>query len=188
VEVVAKADAMEVDNLGRTERGKLGFRSSDLNPKQAITAREEGVKICLLQADTGENEFFSAAEIGYHPMLMKEKEMVSSAHVNAALTRTINESFLATIRLAGKEDERWQERGSKLVRLREIGKMRQNEGIEIDGLLYNKNRLYIPEDETLQTEIAQGSHDLLVAGHLGQEKTIEIITVDFYWKGLAKWI
>ena len=29
---------------------------------------------------------------------------------------------------------------------------------------------------------------LLVAGHFGQEKTKEIVTRDFYWKGLADWI
>jgi len=36
--------------------------------------------------------------------------------------------------------------------------------------------------------IAQGCHDSLVAGHFGQEKTIEIVTRDFYCKGLAEWI
>jgi len=60
--------------------------------------------------------------------------------------------------------------------------------IEKDGLLYYKNRLYIPDNEALQTEIAQGSHDSLVAGHFGQEKTIEIVTRDFYLKKLADWI
>ena len=48
--------------------------------------------------------------------------------------------------------------------------------------------MYIPKDESLQTKIAQGCHDSLVAGHFGQEKTIEIVTRDFYWKGLADWI
>ena len=48
--------------------------------------------------------------------------------------------------------------------------------------------MYIPEDEALQTETAQGCHDLLVAGHYRQEKTIEIVTWDFYRKRLADWI
>jgi len=48
---------------------------------------------------------------------MKEKEMLSSIYVNAALTRTINESFLDKIRVAGKEDEKWQDQGRELVRL-----------------------------------------------------------------------
>jgi len=51
VEKVANADAIEVDELGTTERGKAGFRSSDLNPKRSITAKEEGVKICFLHAE-----------------------------------------------------------------------------------------------------------------------------------------
>jgi len=63
-----------------------------------------------------------------------------------------------------------------------------DEWIEKDGLLYYKNRLYIPEDEALQTERAPGCHNALVAGHFGQEKTIEIGTRDFYWKRLADWI
>jgi len=179
---------MEVDDLDTTERGKSGFGSSDLNPKRSITAKEEGVKICVLHANPNSNEFLSAADIGYHPRLTKEREMLSSVHVNAALTRTMNDLFLNKIRAAGKEDEKWQNRGSELVRLRENGTKMPEEWREKDGLLYYKNGLYIPEDEALQTEIAQGCHDSLVAGHFGQEKTIEIVTRDLYWKKLADWI
>jgi len=106
---------------------------------------------------------------------MKEKEMLSSAHVNAALTRTINDAFLDKIRVAGKEDGKWQDRGRELGRLRESGEKMPDKWIEKDGLLYYKNRLYLPEDEALQTEIAQGCHDSLVAGHFGEVKTIEIV-------------
>ena len=188
IEKVANADAMEVDDLETTERRTMGFGSSNLNPKRSITAKEEEIKICFLHADTNKNEFFSAADIGYHPRLMKEREMLSSTHVNAALTRTINNAFLDKMRTAGKEDEKWQNRGHELVMLREGGKNMPDEWIEKDELLYYKNRLYIPENEALQTEIAQGCHNSLVAGHFGQEKTIEIVTRDFYWKGLADWI
>jgi len=101
IEKIANADAMEVDNPRVTERRKMGFGSSDLNPKRAITAKEEEVKICFHHPDTSKNEFFSA-DIGYHPRLMKEREMLSSTHVKAALTRTMNDTFLGKIRRAGK--------------------------------------------------------------------------------------
>jgi len=64
---------------------------------------------------------------------MKEREMLSSTHVNAALTRAMNDSFLDKIRVAGKEDEKWQERGRELVGLRKGGKKLPNEWIEKDG-------------------------------------------------------
>ena len=85
VEKIGDNDAMEVDDLGTTERGKRGFGSSDLNLKRPITANEEGIKICFLHSDTGYNKFFSGADIGHHPGLMKEREMLSRAYVNAAM-------------------------------------------------------------------------------------------------------
>jgi len=71
---------------------------------------------------------------------MKEREILSSAHVNAALTQTMNDSFLDKIRGTGKEDEKGQERGCELVRLRESEKKMPEEWIEKDRLLYYKNR------------------------------------------------
>ena len=67
------------------------------------------------------------ADIDYHPRLTKEKEMLSSAHVNAALTRTMNDAFLDKISMAGKGDEKWQNRGRELVMLREGGKKMPDE-------------------------------------------------------------
>ena len=75
-----------------------------------------------------------------------------------------------------------------MVGRKEKGEKMPDDWTESDGLLYYKNRLYIPESETLQTEIAKGCHDSQVAGYFGQEKTIEIVTRDFYWKGLTEWI
>ena len=86
VEKIADSDAMEVDDLERTERGKISFKSNNLNPKRSITVEEEVVKICFLHATAGHNEFFSATYTSYHPRLRREKEMLSSAHLNAALT------------------------------------------------------------------------------------------------------
>jgi len=129
-----------------------------------------------------------AADIGYHPWLIKEKEVLSSAHVNAALTRTMNDSFLNKIGGAGKEDEKWQEGGCELIRLRESGTKRQDERTEKDWLLYYENRSYIPKTEALQSEIPQGYQHSLGAMHFGQEKTIQIVTRDFYWKKVADWI
>jgi len=67
---------MEVDHIGTSERGKMRFGSSDLNHKQTIVAKEEGVKIWFPPAATSDNEFFSPANICYHPRLTTEKEML----------------------------------------------------------------------------------------------------------------
>jgi len=40
--------------------------------------------------------------------------------------------------VAGREDEKWQDQGRELVRLRESGKKMPDKWIEKDGLLYTK--------------------------------------------------
>ena len=58
----------------------------------------------------------------------------------------------------------------------------------IDELIYYKNRLYIPNNKELQTQIAKRCHHSQIGGYFGQEKTIDIVCRDFYWKGLTAWI
>jgi len=171
IENVANADAMEVDDLETTGPAKMVVGSSDLNPTRSITTKEEAGKICFLHVDTSENAFFSVVDIGYHPRLMKEREMLSRTQVNAALTRTMKDTVLDKTRTAGKEDEKLRNQAHELVMIREGGKKMPDEWIEKNRLRYYKNRWYIPVSEPLQTEIAQGCHDSLVAGHIGQEKS-----------------
>jgi len=56
----------------------------------------------------------------------------------------MNDSFLDKIRVAGKEDERWQARGRELVWLREVGKKMPDEWIEKDGSLNLQKSLVHP--------------------------------------------
>jgi len=56
------------------------------------------------------------------------------------------------------------------------------------AFFYIKDRQYIPADNVLNTKIATGYHHLKVAGHFGKQKTIYLITREFYWKGLTDWI
>ena len=48
-----------------------------------------------------------------------------------------------------------------------------------NSLLYHKLRLYIPEG--LQERIMSSEHDSRVAGHFGQDKTLELIRRNFWW-------
>jgi len=57
-----------------------------------------------------------------------------------------------------------------------------------EGLLYYKDRLFIPDNEDLQTLIAKSCQGSKIAGHFGQEKTLDIIIRDFYWKKITDWV
>jgi len=44
-----------------------------------------------------------------------------------------------------------------------------------NGLLYRYGMLWIPEDKDLIRQILASEHDSHVAGHMGQDKTIELV-------------
>ena len=77
---------------------------------------------------------------------------------------------------------------TELEKLKEEGKESPKNWQSNDGLLYYKNQLYIPNNDELYTAITKGCHKSRLAGHFGQEKTIEIVTRDFYRKGLTAWM
>jgi len=50
-----------------------------------------------------------------------------------------------------------------------------------DRCVYRKGMLWIPNDRNLIRQILESEHDTKVAGHMGQDKTIELIRRNFWW-------
>jgi hypothetical protein len=55
--------------------------------------------------------------------------------------------------------------------------------VDDNGLLYVNHRLYIP-DGALRTQVLTTRHDVPLAGHFGNRKTLELISRDFWWPGI----
>jgi len=55
VERIDMQDAMEIDELDKTERGIEGFSSSDIGPKGFITGEELEVTMCFLNSNPQHN-------------------------------------------------------------------------------------------------------------------------------------
>ena len=89
--------------------------------------------------------------------------------------RKYNVEFTERVHEASKEDQDWQERKTELNELKQHGLQMLKHWDIIDQLIYFKNRVYIPNNEKLQTIIAKGCHDSQIAGHFGQEMRIEIV-------------
>ena len=113
--------------------------------------------------------------------MTRQVTLLSNAMIAALQMQTMDETFLDRIRMAGKEDDTWTERKGELSRMEERNEQLPKNWELEDGLIYYKNRLLIPLNEQLLTEIAKGCNDSKVAGHSGQEKTIELVTRNCYW-------
>src|SRR6202023_33597 len=54
-----------------------------------------------------------------------------------------------------------------------------------DTVLY-KGLVYVPKSDELKLRILRSHHDATPAGHLGQEKTLELVTQNFHWPSMRK--
>jgi len=58
----------------------------------------------------------------------------------------------------------------------------------MDGSLYYKGCLSIPDGQELKRTIVSKEHDTLVSGHMGQDKTVEPVRRNFFWPQMDSWI
>ena len=55
-----------------------------------------------------------------------------------------------------------------------------------EGLVLKEGRVYILKDEKLRVEIIWLHHDMPIARHEGQWKTVELVTRNYWWPGVTK--
>jgi len=180
VEKIQTHNAIVIENLEDTDKGSRGFGSSDIALKRLITCEELKVKMCFLNPNPQDNSYFDEEDIQTQASLLDEVIMLSSAMIAAIQMQTMDDSFLDRIRAAGKEDDTWTAPKEELSQLKERRETLPKHWDLEDGILYYKCRLFIPSKEELSTEIVKGCHDSKVAGHFGQEKTIELVTRNFH--------
>jgi len=58
----------------------------------------------------------------------------------------------------------------------------------VDGSLYYKEHVYVPDSLELKRTIVSKEHNTLVAGHMGQDKTVELVRRNFFWPQMDSWI
>jgi len=111
----------------------------------------------------------------------------SAARLASLPTRKWSKEFLATVEEEGKKDPQYQQTREQMregetlegQKTKERGNQ-QSEGIEIQGnRLYRKGKLWILAGTVLH--VIESEHDMKVAGHMGQDKTIELIRRNFWW-------
>ena len=66
-------------------------------------------------------------------------------------------------------------------------KMLRNEEWQIEErLVLKEGKVYILKNEKLRIEIIRLHHDMLIAGHGGQWKMVELVTRNYWWPGVMK--
>jgi transposase InsO family protein len=66
--------------------------------------------------------------------------------------------------------------------------MHSSEWSEMDGLLLFRGKVYVPKDPDLRRRIVALHHDSPLAGHAGRWKTLELVSRNYWWPQMSRFI
>jgi hypothetical protein len=109
--------------------------------------------------------------------------LISGSKLHPVSPIKFNADFIEGVVTAATEDHEWQEAYN-------AGRScNPSANVEyLYGALYYKRTLWIPANDELCQIICEVKHDSKVAGHMGQDKMMEIITCNLFWLGMDKYI
>ena len=100
----------------------------------------------------------------------------SSARLSLLPARKWSKEFLEKIKEEGKKENNYKE----AMAGKPVPKDQKAKEIRIkNDLVFRRNLLWVPNG--LIQQIMESEHDTKVAGHMGQDKTIELVRRNFWW-------
>ncbi|SAL96256.1 hypothetical protein [Absidia glauca] len=60
--------------------------------------------------------------------------------------------------------------------------------LDNDGLVLHNDRIYLPDDDNLKLDILKHHHDSPMAGHYGRAKTLDLVSRNYFFPGMQKYI
>ena len=67
-----------------------------------------------------------------------------------------------------------------------VKELQENEWKIKEELVLKKRKVYMPKDEELRVEIIQLHHNILVVGHGGRWKIVELVMRNYWWLGVIR--
>jgi hypothetical protein len=66
--------------------------------------------------------------------------------------------------------------------------LRTDEWSEEQGLILFRGKIYVPKDKQLRRRLVMLHHDSPIAGYPGQWKTLELVSRNYWWPGISKFV
>jgi hypothetical protein len=68
------------------------------------------------------------------------------------------------------------------------GTVKSTEWSESEGLLMFHGKIYVPNDRDLRRHIVKQHHDTRITGHAGCFKTLELVSRNYWWPQMSRYI
>ena len=116
--------------------------------------------------------------------VMLKKEWLE-VKVMEQLVEGPEEEIVKKIKEARDKDEEVIKVVEEMKRAR-VKTLRDEEWQIEEGIVLKEGRVYVPKEEKLRTEIIRLHHDMPIAEHGRQWKTVELVTRNYWWPRVTK--
>jgi len=111
-----------------------------------------------------------------------EETLVTRQIMAVKASQTEESKWLEEILEAGLQDNTWLGIRNSLKMGKDYVGL-EHYSLENDMVTYER-RLYIPDNNSLKWKVTYQCHDAKVAGHFGQDKTLELMKRHYYWPNM----
>ncbi|KAF9799377.1 hypothetical protein IEO21_10574 [Rhodonia placenta] len=122
-------------------------------------------------------------------VVLKQERFRIAATQRGHASVTADQSLLKRIRECSEKDRVVAE---ALEKMQNLGPPRLQKGFEEwnaeQGLLLFRGLVYVPKNTELRRDIVKIHHDSPIAGHGGRAKTLELVSRNYWWPGMSKFV
>src|SRR5260221_12664053 len=76
----------------------------------------------------------------------------------------------------------------KALKALDMGELHSNEWMHAEGVVLYQGRVYVLDNPQLHHNLVHAHHSTVVTGHPGCWKTLELVSWNYWWPGLSRYI
>ena len=158
----------------RFRPGKLGAKPDaltrrwDVYPKEGDTGYAKVNPQNLRPVFTQEQLMISLRATYLEAPVLRAVELMDIERLHNDILSALPSDPIAQVWLSDKTNSRWS--------------------VDEAGFLHLDNRIYVPDSDDLHLRVLRSKHDHPLAGHFGQNRTLELIHCEYTWPGLRSFV
>src|SRR5260370_21584476 len=140
-------------------------------------------------------------QMGRPDALLRRADQLRGAEDNADCTLLTPEVFelraMEAVMLEGEEaafmewirqSDQYDDPVVKALKALDMGELRSDEWMRAEGVVLYRGRVYILDDPQLHHDLVHAHHTAAVAGHPGQWKMLELVSWNYWWPELSRYV
>src|SRR5258707_10487179 len=87
-----------------------------------------------------------------------------------------------------RQSDQYDDPVVKALKALDVGELCSDEWMRTEEVVLYRGRVYVPDDPQLRHDLVHAHHSTAVTRHPGQWKTLELVSWNYWWPGLSRYV